>query len=156
MSSYCYPRSRRDSRPRWYGHRGRWDDRHDSWDDYHGKDFCDYPEREPLLVLESSVPRNHQKNVSPFIKSIKLVLRRGWGWSSCVDIDMWEGSKKMPIRIRESLDKCSGSRTIRVIPVKPLRGGVLYKVRIRKTYVDHCGNRVKESKMISFTTACRS
>jgi len=68
---------------------------------------------------------------------------------------MWEGTTKVPIRIKESRDRCTGFRTIKVIPIKSLNGGALYKVRIKAFFVDHCGERIKETKMISFTTACK-
>lgn len=152
MDSYCHQDEWDGAYHRgWDSYRRRRKDYHREWDDCYSR--C-HRQEGPLLVLSSSTPRNKQKDVSPRIKSIKLVFRQPWGWCSRLDIDMWQGSNKIPIRIRESQDRCTGARTIKVVPLKPLLGGKLYKVRIKGLFTDYCGERVKETKMISFTTGC--
>ncbi|MDD2619667.1 MAG: Ig-like domain-containing protein [Syntrophomonadaceae bacterium] len=124
-----------------------------NWFDFHRREMRDCPDDELQLVLESSVPRNGQTNVSPSIKSIKLTFRHGFNWVDSYEIDMWQGSNKVPIRVKASHEY--GFKILKVIPVNSLEGGVVYKVRIKAFFVDHCGDTIIKIKMISFRTGCK-
>jgi len=138
MNSYCA-----DSRHRYHRHHTR-------------------PHFEKPLVLVKSIPHNRQIGVSPNIKAIKLIFGRDFNndlcWvNACSEIDMWQGSDRVPIRIsRVRSSKCDGQRVILVIPVNRLRGGVTYKVRVKSFFVDKHGESIKKTNLIVFTTGCRS
>lgn len=122
------------------------------WDDEHDH------EHEIPLALKSSVPHNGQTGVSPNLKAIKLVFNRGFDhgrFSACNDlvIELWQGSDMVPIRIKPELNPCKGVNTVLVIPVNPLKGGKVYKLRITM-FSNH--DATKSIKLIVFTTACRS
>ncbi|MDD2587037.1 MAG: Ig-like domain-containing protein [Syntrophomonadaceae bacterium] len=126
----------------------------------HHRDHDHCPDLKRPLVLISSIPRNGQTDVSPNIKAIKLIFGRDFdndrGWVNvCNEFDMWQGSNKVPIRIKRGIDKCDGHRVIKIIPINPLRGGVTYKVRVKSFFVDQHGERFKRFKLIVFTTRCR-
>ncbi|MEN6325385.1 MAG: hypothetical protein ABFD18_04125 [Syntrophomonas sp.] len=128
---------------------------HRNWNEFREREMHDCPDDGDLLVLESSIPRNHQKDVSPNIKSIILKFRNGLDWSNCIEVDMWQGTNRVPIRFKEIRDGCSGLRTIKVTPINSLVGGVVFKVRIKAFFVDRCGDSIKKIAMISFTTGCK-
>lgn len=112
------------------------------------------------LVLIKSIPYNGQTDVSPDIKAIKLIFgkdfnnERGWG-NAYNEIDMWQGSDEIPVRIRRGRDNIYEHRVILVIPIDPLLGGKVYKVRIKSFYMDRNGDRIKRIRLIVFTTRCR-
>lgn len=117
-------------------------------------------ENEKPLVLIGSVPSNGQTNVSPNINAIKLIFGRDFdndlGWANAGNqIDMWQDSNKVPIRIRKGSDRCEGHRVILVKPINPLLGGTTYKVRVKSFFVDKNGEKIKRIKLIVFTTRCR-
>lgn len=125
------------------------------------------------LVLTSTIPRNGQTGVSPNIKSIKLIFSRDFNNDRRLinienDIELWQGSNKIPIRIKRSASRHDGHCVILVIPLMPLLGGVTYKLRIRSTFIrlehredDRCGRRNREEdtftrcRLIVFSTRCR-
>ncbi len=115
----------------------------------------DCPEEVELFVLESSTPRNHQTGVSPNIKFIKLVFGPRLDLACSIEVDMWKGTTKVPIRVKETRDRCFRTDVIKVIPINSLDGGTLYKVRVKAFFVDHCGETIKKIQMISFTTGCK-
>lgn len=111
------------------------------------------PDDMRLLVLESSIPRNHQKDVSPKIKSIKLVFGPGFDWADSFEVDMWQETTRVPIRVK--MDREGFRRNVvKVIPINSLAGGELYKVRVKAFFVDRCGETTKKIVMISFRTGC--
>ncbi len=119
-----------------------------------------FPGLERPLVLISSIPRNGQTDVSPSIKAIKLIFGRDFNNDRRLvdafnEIDMWQGTNKVPIRIRRGIDRIDGHRVTLVIPIDPLLGGVTYKVRIKSFFVDRDGRTSKKCRLIVFTTACR-
>lgn len=92
------------------------------------------------LVFSSSIPRNGQTGVSPNIKAIKLFFTRDFNNDRNLmnvenDIELWQGMNRVPIRIRRATSKQDGQCVILVIPLKPLLGGVTYKVRIKSTFI---------------------
>lgn len=112
------------------------------------------------LVLVSSDPRNGQKNVSPYIKAIKLIFGRNYDndenlANAFIEIDMWQGMNKVPIRIRRGKNRIDGQRVILVIPINPLLGGETYKVRVKSFFVDNDCNTIQKINLIVFTTRCR-
>lgn len=115
---------------------------------------------EKPLVLVKSVPFNGQTGVSPNINSIKLVFSRDFdndpGWHNVLsEIDMWQGSNRVPIRIKRSKDGCDGQKVILVVPVEPLLQAAEYKVRVKSFFVDENGENMKRINLIAFTTGCR-
>lgn len=130
--------------------------------DHHHNDHCPFPfpEFRRPFVLVASVPRNRATGVSPNIKAIKLIFARDVTTRGLIDvenvIDMWQGMKQIPIRIRRTVDKKTGRRVLLVIPLVPLKGGVTYKVRVRSVYFFRNGTKVSKCRLIVFTTGCRS
>ena len=115
---------------------------------------------EKPLVLINSFPSNVQTAVSPKIKVIKLTFGRDFNnEEGCFnvrnEIDMWQGSDRIPIHTRKGSDKCAGHRIILVSPVNSLIGGVTYKVRVKSFFVDKNGESSKKISLIVFTTRCR-
>ncbi|MEN6463274.1 MAG: hypothetical protein ABFC94_18140 [Syntrophomonas sp.] len=135
MNSLCHERNRRE------------------FHNFHEMHDC--PEEVELLVLESSTPRNRQTGVSPNIKFIKLVFGPGLDRACSIEVDMWKGSTKVPIRVKENRDRCFRTNVIKVFPIHSLDGGTLFKVRVKAFFVDHCGETIKKVQMISFTTGCK-
>ena len=131
------------------------------FDNFHEREFNNFHERRDchedvgLLVLESSTPRNHQTGISPNIKFIKLVFGPGTDMACRIEVDMWKESTKVPIRVKEYRDRCFRTNVIKIFPINSLAGGTLYKVRIKAFFADHCGETIKKTKMISFTTGCK-
>lgn len=128
---------------------------HRNWNEFRDREMHDCPEDADILVLESSIPRNHQTGVSPKIKSIILKFRDGLDFAHCIEVDMWQGTKRIPIRFKKIRDGCFGFRTIKVIPINRLEGGVVFKVRVKAFFVDRCGDTIKKIALISFTTGCK-
>jgi len=112
------------------------------------------------LVLIKSIPSNMETGVSPDIKAIKLIFGRDFNndrglVNATNEIDMWQGTDEVPIRIRRGREKCDGHRVILVKPIDPLLGGVTYKVRIKSIFVDRFGVSFKRCRLIVFSTKCR-
>jgi len=140
-------------------------------DDCNGHDYCHdhdhhrdrdcFPDyfRRPF-VLVASIPRNRQTGVSPKIKAIKLIFGRDFNSGRGLidvenDIDMWQGSTRIPVRIKRVSDRHSGRRVLLVIPLVPLVGGVIYKVRVRSVFIFRNGTKVVRCRLIVFSTRCR-
>ncbi|MGI5912100.1 MAG: Ig-like domain-containing protein [Syntrophomonadaceae bacterium] len=112
-----------------------------------------HEDREPIILISSN-PRNRQTGVSPKIKSIKLILSHDLIWAKSIEIDMWQGFDKVPIRIKKSRDRFGKFIVVFVVPINSLAGGLLYKVRIKAFFKDRRGEIHKKIQMITFTTGC--
>jgi hypothetical protein len=124
------------------------------------RDHNHFPDFQKPLVLVKSIPYNRQTGVSPSIKAIKLIFGRDFdnepGWVNVgMFIDMWQGSNKIPICIKKTVDNCDGHRDILVIPTNKLLGGVTYKVRVKLLLANEHGETVKKTSLIVFTTGCK-
>lgn len=125
---------------------------------HRGHHHC--PNFDRPLVLIRSIPYDGQTGVSPYIKAIKLIFGRDFDNDRGLvnvynEIDMWQGTDEVPIRIRRGRNNCGGHQVILVIPYGPLLGGVTYKVRVKSFIVDRFGESREKCKLIVFTTGCR-
>lgn len=97
---------------------------------------------EKPLIFIRSIPFNHEINVDPSIKAIKLFFARDFDNDEnlvnvCMEIEMWEDNRRIPIQIKKMKGEgCEEQKVILVIPVEGLKGGKLYKVRIKQIFVD--------------------